>query len=119
VKAGADVLFVEAPQSRDELQQIAKRFSGIPLFANIIEGGKTPNLTLDELDRMGYKLAAFALSGLFSATKSLLDCFHSIQNTGSVQDLNQAFSFEEFKQLIRIDKHIALEARFRSTSFNS
>lgn len=116
VKAGADVLFVEAPQSRHELQQIATRFSGVPLFANIIEGGKTPNLTIEELDHMGYKLVAFALSGLFSATKSLLDCFHSIHQTGSVQGLNNAFSFKEFKALIHIDKHIALEDQFRPGS---
>ena len=57
LEAGADVLFIEAPQSREELAEIGQHFQGVPLFANIIEGGKTPNLSLNELEDMGYNIA--------------------------------------------------------------
>jgi methylisocitrate lyase len=110
--AGADVLFVEAPQSRDELAEIARQFQGVALMANIIEGGKTPNLSVAELEDMGYKLVAFALSGLFSASQALLDCFTTLKADDSTENINTAFSFDDFKQLIRIEQHIELERRF-------
>ncbi len=112
LEAGADVLFVEAPQSREELAQVARHFPGVPLFANIIEGGKTPNLSVTELEDMGYKLVAFALSGLFSATQAVLDCFQSLKTDGSTDNVNGSLSFEGFKELIRMDEHVELERKF-------
>ncbi|SES64426.1 methylisocitrate lyase [Nitrosomonas marina] len=111
--AGADVLFIEAPQSEDELAAIARHFQGVPLFANIIEGGKTPNVPLDELQAMGYKLVAYALSGLFSATQAFIDCFNALRKDGGTQHINQELAFETFKTLIRMNHHIALEKRFK------
>ncbi len=110
--AGADVLFVEAPQSREELAEAARHFQGVPLFANIIEGGKTPNLSVAELDDMGYKLVAFALSGLFSAAQAMIDCFNTLKADGSTANLNNSLSFEGFKDVIRMDRHVELENRF-------
>ena len=110
--AGADVLFIEAPQSREELVDIAQHFQGVPLFANIIEGGKTPNLSLDELEEMGYKLVAYALSGLFSATQAFIECFDALKKDGGTQHINRKLSFEDFKTIIRMDGHIVLEKRF-------
>ena len=110
--AGADVLFIEAPQSREELSTIARHFQGVPLFANIIEGGKTPNLSLDELDEMGYKLVAYALSGLFSATQAFIDCFYTLKKDGGTMHTNKQLSFEAFKTIIKINNHITLEKRF-------
>jgi methylisocitrate lyase len=112
LEAGADVLFVEAPQSREELVKVAKHFDGTPLFANIIEGGKTPNLSVKELEDMGYKLVAFALSGLFSATQSLIECFAALKADGSTENLNKKLSFKGFKEVIKIDEHLELEKRF-------
>ena len=60
IDAGADVLFFEAPQSRDEVERVGKLFgSQIPLLSNQVFGGRTPSLTADELDQMGYKLVIF------------------------------------------------------------
>ena len=112
LEAGADVLFIEAPQSRDELKEISRHFEGIPLFANIIEGGKTPNLSVKELEEMDYKLVAFALSGLFSATQSFIECFDSLKKDGSTSNINKDLSFEEFKEVIKMNKHMELEKKF-------
>ncbi len=112
IEAGIDVLFIEAPQSREELKEIAKHFEGIPLLANIIEGGKTPNLSIDELEDMGYKLVAFALSGLFSATQATIECFNSLKQDGSTENINHELSFDKFKKVIKMDSHIKLEKQF-------
>ncbi|MCB1936256.1 MAG: isocitrate lyase/PEP mutase family protein [Nitrosomonas sp.] len=110
--AGADVLFIEAPQTREELSTIAQHFQGVPLFANIIEGGKTPNLSLNELEDMGYKLVAYALSGLFSATQAFTECFDALKKDDGTQHINRKLSFDDFKTVIKMDDHIALEKRF-------
>jgi methylisocitrate lyase len=108
VNAGADVIFVEAPQSEAELEQIAKQLDGSWLFANLIEGGKTPNLTVSRLEEMGFKLCAFALSGLFAATAAVQQIFRTLRRDGSTMELNDRFAFEEFAQVIGRDAHEAL-----------
>lgn len=55
-QAGADILFVEAPQAVDQMQAICQTFPDTPLLANMVEGGKTPLLTADQLSDMGYRL---------------------------------------------------------------
>ena len=112
LSAGADVLFIEAPQSREELATIARHFQGVPLFANIIEGGKTPNLSVNELEEMGYKFVAFALSGLFTATQALIDCFDKLKADGSTANIIGTLSFEGFKDVIRMEQHTDLEKKF-------
>ena len=61
---------------------------------------------------MGYKLVAFALSGLFSATQSLIECFAALKADGSTENLNKALSFEGFKEIIKMNEHLELEKRF-------
>lgn len=110
--AGADVLFVEAPQSRDELETIARAFEGTPLMANIIEGGKTPSLTLKELDEMGFKLVAFALSGLYAATQAMMSCYSQIMEQGSTQGMNTDFAFEDFKEIVKMQDYLNLDDKY-------
>ena len=60
LEAGADVLFVEAPRTLEEMQAVTQRFAGrAPLLANMVEGGKTPVLSVDELQELGYAIAIF------------------------------------------------------------
>ena len=59
-EAGADILFIEAPQSLEEMQKITATFAAyIPLLANMVEGGKTPIRTANDLEQLGYKMAIF------------------------------------------------------------
>ncbi|MBF0414569.1 MAG: oxaloacetate decarboxylase [Magnetococcales bacterium] len=114
LKAGADMLFIEAPRSRDELATIARHFTGHHLFANIIEGGKTPNLSAQELESMGYKVVVFALSGLFAVTEALQQCFTHLKNHGTTRGLAHTMDFSAFERVIQLDKHQSLERRFRT-----
>ncbi|MEA5534435.1 isocitrate lyase/PEP mutase family protein [Crocosphaera sp. XPORK-15E] len=108
-EAGADIIFIEAPQSVEELEKIVTYFPDIPLFANIIEGGKTPCLTVNELEKMGFKLVAFALSGLLSGTNAVSHYFEQLKQTGTVNQNNDFCQFQDFKNLIEVDKYRELE----------
>lgn len=88
IEAGADVLFVEAPRTLDEMQQIVRRFAGrVPLMANMVEGGKTPMLNAAELEAMGFSLVIFP-GGIVRALANAARAYYgSLLATGS----NNAF----------------------------
>ncbi len=81
--AGADVIFVESPQSEAELEAVGQAFPGVPLLANMVEGGKTPILSAERLQALGFKLAIYpnALTRLFA--KAGLEVLASLKETGS------------------------------------
>lgn len=81
--AGADVIFVESPRSEAELAQIGRAFPGVPLLANMVEGGHTPILPAGRLQALGFRLAIYpnALTRLFA--KAGLGLLQSLRETGS------------------------------------
>ncbi len=112
IEAGADVLFVEAPQSKDELQSIAAAFSNVPLVANIVEGGKTPQLSASELQQMGFKIVFFPLSGLLAVTKVMAACLSHLKAEGTTANFSEFVNFQEFQELIGVPKYLQLEKHF-------
>ena len=70
-KAGADILFIESPESVDEMQTICQTFRGIPLVANMVEKGRTPVLSKEELENLGYKIAIFPVTALLASVHAL------------------------------------------------
>ncbi len=112
-EAGADVVFVEAPQSIEELRAVAEAFPETPLFANMIEGGKTPLLTAAELEELGYKIVVFPLSGLFAATSAMAACFEHLKTHGTTDGFDiGSVSFGEFEDLIGVPAFRERERRF-------
>ncbi len=111
-KAGADVIFIEAPQTMEELKEIPLALPDVPLLANMIEGGKTPCLNTHDLEKLGYKLGVFALSGLFAATKAIEDCFRFLKEKGTTTGFENTSSFKDYKEIININKYQELEERF-------
>nr|WP_027842913.1 oxaloacetate decarboxylase [Mastigocoleus testarum] len=118
IKAGADVLFVEAPQSKDELQKIAAAFPNVPLVANIVEGGKTPQLSASELQEMGFKIVFFPLSGLLAVTKTMTACLSQLKAEGTTANFPDFIKFQEFQELIGVPKYLQLEKQFAVTETN-
>ena len=87
--AGADILFVEAPQSREEMQLIADKFGkDIPLLANMVEGGKTPISSAEDLAALGYHLAIFPGGAVRAISHHLQDYYKGLLRDGH----NQAFA---------------------------
>ena len=112
-EAGADVLFVESPESEEEMRTICERFD-LPLLANMVEGGRTPVLTKDELQSLGYKIAIFPGSG-FLATAAALDATYSqLKSHGSTAGSNVPFyPFADFSSLMGFDKVYAFDKKYQ------
>lgn len=110
-EAGADVLFVEAPQSVDEIETIARSLPG-PLMINIFAGGKTPVVPAGELDRMGYRLAIYPGELQRAALYAMLACGRHLRQTGTVEGFPQVVSFQEREALVDADRWAALDARY-------
>jgi methylisocitrate lyase len=112
VEAGADVIFVEAPESIAELETIAESFPDIPTFANMIEGGRTPSLSAGELERLGFKIVVFPLTGLFAAAAALEEAFRFLRSHGTTEGLASRSHFEEFEGTIDVSRYLRLERKF-------
>lgn len=108
--AGADVVFVEAPQSRTELETIADTFDE-PTFANMIEGGKTPYCTPDELEAMGFAIVVYPLSAIFAATRALADTYETLRKEGTTESVDTV-SFDEFDRVIDAKRYRDYERRY-------
>jgi len=112
--AGADVIFVEAPRSIDELKQIAEQIDA-PLVANMIEDGATPTLSASELFKLGYRIAVFPLSALYSATYAMHAVLSELRNTGTTnQAKKNMVTFREFNDLVGLQYYMDLEKRYAS-----
>jgi len=112
-ESGADVVFVEAPQSVDELKEVAAAIPDAPLFANMIEGGKTPLLSSAELQELGYKMVVYPLSALFSAAKAVQETYRELFEAKSTARRQDAMvGFAEFEEMIGVPDWRALEAAY-------
>ncbi len=106
--AGADVAFVEAPQSRAELEEVPRRVK-LPLLANMLTGGVTPILPASELEQLGYKIAVCPIESLLVCAKALRELCETWKTTGRVDQLaNQSMSFAEVKQLLGLEEYLKL-----------
>ena len=98
---GVDAVFVEAPQSIDELRAIAEGIAEVPLVANMVEGGRTPLLTPDELADLGFSLIVSPLSGLLAVSAALSASFDHLGGEGTLRDrLDALTGFDEFVDLV-------------------
>ena len=111
--AGADVVFIEAPKSIQELTIIRKTIKDVPLVANMIEGGKTPYLSAQTLEEIGYEIMFCGLTAVLVIAKALMDAMTHLKREGSTEGLlNQMYTFQEFNELIGIKEFSVVEKRF-------
>jgi 2-methylisocitrate lyase-like PEP mutase family enzyme len=82
-EAGADILFVESPESEEEMAAIGRELGDRPLIANMVEGGRTPMLENPRLAELGYALAIYPVAGLLAAAAALETVYRKIRDTGS------------------------------------
>lgn len=107
--AGADVIFVEAPQSVEELKIVARKVKA-PLVSNMVERGKTPLLTAEELHRIGYSLILFPVSTIYCSTKAVQDMLQQLKDEETTSNmLNKFVSFPEFNKNIMLNELRDLE----------
>jgi 2-methylisocitrate lyase-like PEP mutase family enzyme len=111
--AGADILFVEAPESIEELAALPKLISA-PLLLNIVVGGKTPVVGREQLAQMGYALVLYANVALQAAIKGMQDALHELQRKGQIGESGPVASFKERQRLVGKTMFDELDRRYGS-----
>ena len=114
LEAGADVLFVEAPENRDQMEKMNLQFSGrVPLLANMVEGGKTPISGADDLEELGYSIVIFPGGTVRAVSFAMQEYLGQLKKTGST-DLwrNRMFDFGGFNDLIGTPEMLAKGERY-------
>lgn len=111
-KMGADVVFVEAPKTIDEMKQIGRSINA-PLVANMIEGGATPIVPSRELYRMGFKIILYPLSVLYANTFATVQVLKELKKSGTTSKLKNIVSFDEFNDIVDLAKFRSLELRYK------
>lgn len=113
-KEGADVVFVEAPQSEEELREIPKKIEA-PLLANMIENGITPTFSANELKSMGYSMVVFPLSGLYGSAFAMKRILTDLKKNGSTKNSRDTMlDFNEFNELVELSKFMKMEEKYQS-----
>jgi len=112
-EAGADVLFVEGPRNRQELAEIGRRLPP-PLAVNLIEGGRTPIWSLEELQEMGFFSIGYVLSGLYASAAALERTFAELRHLGTTESVaREMMSFSDFNDLIGVEEKYQQDERYR------
>ncbi|MBI2088854.1 MAG: isocitrate lyase/PEP mutase family protein [Deltaproteobacteria bacterium] len=113
-EAGADAVFIEAPETREEMQEIARNVPG-PLVANMIERGVTPLLPLEELRALGFQLIVWPLAPLYASARALKEVYTTLRSRGTTAGmLERLMPFDEFHEIVGLDEKYALDARYKA-----
>lgn len=113
-KAGADVLFVEAPLDSNDLKKISRAVNS-PLLLNQLEGGKTPIIKFNEAQRLGFKIVLYPLTSLFVAAQGIKEALsYMIENKTSVGMKNDLMDFNQLNDLVNLDSFYKLEKQYSS-----
>ena len=112
-KAGADVLFVESPQSEGELQNVAQALPNYPLMANMVEGGRTPLIQAETLEQLGYSLVIYPNSLTRRFAQAGLELLEELRRSGTTKSMNrQMMSLGELNELLDLDAFRTFEDEY-------
>ncbi len=113
--AGAEALFIEAPQDEKELAAVAAAFPDTILLANMIEGGRTPILTAGQLQNMGYKIVFWPCTALYAVVRCLTEVYAGLKRDGTTQaSWDKMLTFSEFNRFIGVDNYREIENKYKN-----
>ncbi len=117
LKAGADVLFIEALQTPDEIQTVADAYRGTPLLFNWVEGGKTPQLNYSELTELGFAIVIMPITTLLAATGAMTAVLEQLKAEGTPADVADKIEvplpeFSDFTDMVGLPEVLDLQHRF-------
>lgn len=98
-KAGADIIFIESPESEDEMKKICSSFDK-PTLANLVHGGRTPILSTNKLQEIGYSIAIHPVAGFLTAAAAIEKTYMGLKESGQVPSLVDIYPFTKFNDLI-------------------
>lgn len=113
-QAGADAVFIEAPESKEEMWEISRNVPG-PLVANMLERGVTPLMRPQELRDLGFDLVVWPLTPVYSVAKSLTEVYRTLRREGTTTDiLDRLMPFDEFNRIVGLEEKYQLDQKYRS-----
>ena len=112
---GVDAVFVEAPQSESELEQIPRALPNIPLLVNVFKGGKTPMLPAERLEKMGYRIAIYPSETQRAGIYAMRQALSLLKREGTTEAMDEALTtFKERDTIVGLDDWQELERKFLS-----
>lgn len=112
--SGAEALFIEAPQNEWELEEVRKNFPDEILIANMIEGGRTPNLTTKDLENLGYSIVFYPCTSVYTVTKAFTEVMRTLRDEGSTLSCkDKMLSFSQFNDFIGLSKYNELDKKYK------
>jgi 2,3-dimethylmalate lyase len=115
LRAGADVLFIESPESVEEMRRIGETFRGTPLLANMVEGGRTPVLDARSLEQIGYRIAIFPALGFLAMAAAVEQAYAGLKANGSSASLPvPLYDFKKMSALMGFDWVAEFDRRYRA-----
>jgi 2-methylisocitrate lyase-like PEP mutase family enzyme len=118
--AGADILFVEAPKTRAELQRVPIAIKDVPLMANMVEGGKTPPLPAADLEAIGFSLVIFPGGVVRALARTVKDFYASLATHGTSEPfLDRMYDFTALNDVIGTPEMISLGKQYESMPINT
>jgi 2,3-dimethylmalate lyase len=108
-RAGADVIFVESPESEAELQEIASSIAA-PTLANMVETGRTPYLSVQRLGELGFAVAIYPATAFLAATSAVRQAMAQLRRDGRLEDISPLATLEEYHNVLRFSQYADLES---------
>jgi carboxyvinyl-carboxyphosphonate phosphorylmutase len=113
-EAGADLLFIESPETEEEMKAITTSFN-VPVLANMIEHGRTPLLSAQKLEDIGYDLVIFCVSSTYAAAKAIQDLMNTLKAEGTTEGfMDRMIPFDKFNKMIGLSDVRAKEEKFNT-----
>ncbi len=112
-KLGVDAIFVEAPQSEEELAEIPRRIPGIPLLVNVFKGGKTPMLPAERLEKMGYRIAIYPSETQRAGIHAMRNALATLKREGTTESIDASLTtFKERDRVVGLDDWQKIEREY-------
>ncbi len=109
-KLGVDAVFVEAPQSEAELEEIPRHIPDVPLLVNVFKGGKTPMLQVERLEKMGYRIAIYPSETQRAAIYAMRMALATLKKEGTTEGMDAALTtFKERDKIVELDRWQKIE----------
>jgi 2-methylisocitrate lyase-like PEP mutase family enzyme len=110
---GVDAIFVEAPQSEEELAEIPRRIRGVPLLVNVFKGGKTPMLPAERLQNLGYRIAIYPSETQRAAIHAMRLALDTLKRDGTTESIDAKLTtFKERDQIVGLDEWQKIEREY-------
>jgi 2-methylisocitrate lyase-like PEP mutase family enzyme len=114
-RLGVDAIFVEAPQSEEELAEIPRRIPDVPILVNVFKGGKTPMLPVARLEAMGYRIAIYPSETQRAAIHAMRKALETLRREGTTSSIDDALTtFKERDQVVGLNDWQKIEKQYLS-----